>query len=63
MMMSEFWLVSRTSGRLNMIGLVSVRVAPSIAMPGTWAALLLLKEGPIAEADWMTNFTLQFTAA
>jgi hypothetical protein len=46
-----------------MIGLVSVRVAPSIAMPGTWAALLLLKEGPIAEADWMTNFTLQFTAA
>jgi hypothetical protein len=46
-----------------MIDLGSVRAVPFIAMPGTGAALLSLKEGPITEVDWVTNSALKFTTA
>jgi hypothetical protein len=41
-----------------MIDLVSVRIAPSVAMPSTRTALLPLKEGPILEFDWVSDFTI-----
>jgi len=55
--------MSRKSEVTNVVDLVSVRVAPSMAMIVIWVALLSLKEGPNTEIDRVTNSTLKFTAA